>query len=142
MRGNMRKTVDRFYEDIWNNYDKSAISAVLHEDFIFRGSLGQEKKGHEGFSAYVDFVHKALDSYKCVIEETICEGEKLFARMTFSGFHRGEFFGYKPTNKKLTWAGAAIFTFNSGKIKELWVLGDVYGLVEQLEHHANTRAIE
>lgn len=37
-----------------------------------------------------------------------------------------------PTGKQLTWAGAALFTFEDGKIIDLWVLGDLVSLLDQL----------
>ena len=51
-----KQLVHRFYEQIWDAHDASAIPQVLHEDFAFRGSLGQELRGHDGFSGYVSNV--------------------------------------------------------------------------------------
>jgi hypothetical protein len=34
------------------------------------------------------------------------------------------------------WAGAALFTLKSDKIADLWVLGDLQGLREQLQRNA------
>ena len=64
-----KKQVRRFYEVIWNAHNKGVMPLVLHEDFTFRGSLGQEKQGHSGFAEYVDMVHKALRDYKCILLE-------------------------------------------------------------------------
>ncbi len=125
--------VERFYEEIWNRHDKSWIPRLIHEDFSFRGSLGDEKRGHEGFADYLDAVHAALGDYHCAIEETVSEGEKVFARMLFSGRHKGELFGHPPSGKVVSWAGAAVFTFSGELIRDLWVLGDVHGLLQQLE---------
>ncbi len=64
-----KEQVRKFYEVLWDNHDTDAIPSVLHEDFTFRGSLGQEKRGHGGFAEYADMVHRALGDYKCIIEE-------------------------------------------------------------------------
>jgi predicted ester cyclase len=130
-----RPIIRAFYEDIWNRHDKSKIPELLHEDCSFRGSLGQVRRGHAGFASYVDFVHEALGEFRCDIEEVISEGNKAFARMLFSGTHRGEFFGYKPTGKRVEWVGAALFTFAGEKVSDLWVLGDVHGLLQQLANN-------
>ena len=129
---NHRTVIQQFYHEIWNKLDKGRIPALCHPDFSFRGSLGQTKRGHAGFADYVDFVTAALGDYRCDIQETICEGDKAFAKVLFSGVHRGEFFGYPPTQKRVEWIGAAVFTFADGKIADLWVLGDVHGLIQQL----------
>lgn len=132
------KVIRAFYEEIWNKHNKSMIPTLLHEHFSFRGSLGQVRHGHAGFADYVDFVHTALGDYRCDIQEIISEGNKAFARMLFSGIHHGEFFAYPPTFKHVEWAGAAVFTFDSDKVSDLWVLGDVHGLLQQLAKNAGT----
>ncbi len=136
-KSHIRSVVESFYSDIWNRHDKSKIPVLLCDGFTFRGSLGQTKVGHEGFGAYVDFVHFALASYRCDILELVVEGSNAFARMCFTGIHSGEFLGYQPTGKPVEWQGAALFSFDGEKVADLWVLGDVYGLIQLLEKNAN-----
>ena len=129
----LKAVVHQFYADVWNKNDKSVIPLLLQPDFTFRGSLGQCRTGHFEFAAYVDFVHLALGAYHCDVLDLVAEGNECFARMRFSGTHRGDFFGFKPTGKLVEWAGAALFTFRDGLVADLWVLGDVHGLLQQLE---------
>lgn len=132
---NQERQVRKFYEIIWNQHDKTEVPNVLHKDFTFRGSLGQEKRGHQGFLEYVGMVHKALADYECIIEELVCEPPKVFAKMRFTGIHRDEFMGYAPTQKTVSWAGCALFTFDGDKVSDLWVLGDLKSLEHQLQTH-------
>lgn len=125
--------VRRFYEVVWNGHDRTAIPSVLHENFTFRGSLGHEKRGHDGFAEYVDMVHQAVGDYECIIEEMLAEGDKVFAKMLFTGIHRGDFMGYVPTRKQVSWGGCALFTFDGELITDVWVLGDLKGLEAQLQ---------
>ena len=127
-----KRLVRKFYEVLWDAHDKNAIPLLLHDNFTFRGSLGQEKRGHTGFAEYVDMVHAALGEYKCLIRELISEGDKVFAKMTFTGIHRGEFMGYSPTYERVSWDGCALFTIEGKRIKEVWVLGDLKSLEDQL----------
>ena len=131
-----REVIRAFYGEIWNRHDKSMIPVLLHERFTFRGSLGREYAGHAGFAEYVDFVHAALGDYRCDIQEIISEGNRAFARMLFSGVHRDEFLGFPPTLRRIEWAGAAVFTFDREKVTDLWVLGDVHGLLQRLARNA------
>jgi predicted ester cyclase len=94
--------------------------------------VGQEKRGHTGFAEYVDMVHKALGEYRCIIEDLVSEGNKVFAKMTFSGIHREKFMGYSPTHQRVSWNGCALFTFEGELIKDVWVLGDLKRLEQQL----------
>lgn len=127
--------VRKFYEVLWNLHDKKEIQSVLHEDFTFRGSLGQGKRGHAGFAEYLDMIHEALGDYKCVMEELVGEGDKVFAKMLFTGIHRNEFMGYAPSQKHLTWKGCALFTFRGERIADVWVLGDLKNLEAQLHQN-------
>ena len=131
-----RQAVEAFYDRVWNRGDKAAIPELIHPDFTFRGSLGPTMKGHAAFSAYVDGVTEALADYRCTILDVVSEGERAFARMRFEGIHRAPFLGFAPTGRRVAWAGAALFTLKSDKIADLWVLGDLQGLREQLQRNA------
>lgn len=130
-----KNTVRKFYEAIGNSIDQTVIPEMLDEQFSFRGSLGLVKRGRYGFSAYMAFVRGALGEYRCEIVEMVAENDKVYARIYYSGVHRGELFGYQPTGIKLTWEGIALFTFVDGKIADLWVLGDVHSIMQQLSRH-------
>ena len=53
--------------------------------------------------------------------------------MTFTGIHRDEFMGFNPTQKRVSWNGCALFTFEGDLIKDVWVLGDLKNLEDQLK---------
>ncbi len=127
-----KNQVRKFYQVIWNQYDISAVPSVLHKDFTFRGSLGDEKHGHMGFIEYMDKVHNALGDYQCTIEELVAEGDKVFAKMLFTGIHQKEFLGYRPTLRHVNWHGCALFSFDRELVTDLWVLGDLKNLEAQL----------
>ena len=120
--------VSAFYERIWNDGDLDAAKELLIEDFVFRGSLGSERRGVTEFCEYVQLVRNALSDYRCAILECVAENERAFARMRFSGVHSREFRGYPPTMLPIHWDGAALFRFGQSAIAELWVLGDLAGL--------------
>ncbi|MDH5408976.1 MAG: ester cyclase [Gammaproteobacteria bacterium] len=122
-----------FYDEIWNKHNLELVTEIIHEQFQFRGSLGDEKNGPDEFCDYVEMVHQALSDYHCAIEELLCNDNKAFAKMRFSGKHVGHLLGYDKTGKAVSWAGAALFTFAENKIIDLWVLGDLTSLHQQLQ---------
>jgi predicted ester cyclase len=67
-----------------------------------------------------------------VIDGLVVEGDAANARMTFSGLHQGTMWRYPPTNRRVPWAGAALFKFNDDLIADLWVLGDLNALESQV----------
>ena len=95
---------------------------------------------HDGFASYLDHVHEVLDEFRCDILDLVIDDPRAFARMRFSGIHRSEVFGYQPTGKRVEWAGAALFIFKGGRVADLWVLGDVHGLLQLLERNASAEA--
>ena len=125
--------IEAWYYRMWNRWDKSAFEEILMPDIAFRGSLGQVKQGYRGLSEYMDLIRAAFPNFTNHIEEVISEGNKAFARLTYTGTHEGEIFGVAPTHKLITYSGAAVFCFAGKKIREVWVLGDIYGLLQQLK---------
>ncbi len=128
--------VERFYHELWDRFDKRLIPVLLTEDVRFRGSLGQAKVGHDQFGEYVDFVRAAFPDFTNTLEEVVSEGDRSFARLTYRGTHRGDLFGIAPTGRRVEYAGAALFRFRDGRIAEVWVLGDLHGLLRQLSGDA------
>lgn len=128
----LRGLVETFYFDVWNRGDEEAARRILSSDLEFRGSTGSTKRGVDQFLGYVRLIRGALSGYECVIEDTVVEPPKVFAKMLFRGTHAGPFFGVPPTGNIVTWAGAALFTVAGSRICRVWVLGDVDGLKQQL----------
>jgi predicted ester cyclase len=81
----------------------------------------------------MDFIQRAFPDFTNQIYEIIAEGDKAFARLTYSGTHCGELFSIAPTGKVVQYAGAAVFTFCGDQISEVSVLGDLFGLISQLQ---------
>jgi predicted ester cyclase len=131
-RAELRGLVESFYFDVWNRGDEEAARRILSSDLEFRGSTGPTKRGVDQFVDYVRLIRGALSGYECVIEDTVLEPPKIFAKMLFRGTHTGPFFGVSPTGKIVSWAGAALFTVAGSRIRSVWVLGDVDGLKQQL----------
>lgn len=51
-----RAIVRRFYEVVWNEWDRGAAADIVAADICFRGSLGTRAEGIDGFLRYVDAV--------------------------------------------------------------------------------------
>jgi predicted ester cyclase len=128
--------IDRFYNDMWNRFDKSVFADILDPAIRFRGSLGQVKVGFDEFGEYVDFIRAFCPNFHNEVVMTITEGDKTFARLSYTGTHEGEVFGVPPTGRDFEYAGAAVFTIEDGRILDVWVLGDIYGLILQLDPDA------
>lgn len=128
-----KRVVAEFYDRLWNRWDASAVPELLSPSIKFRGSLGQSTEGHSGFIEYMNLVRGAFPDFTNTIEDMLSEGNKVFAKLTYRGTHKGEVFGIAPTGRTVRYSGAALFTFQGAKISAVWVLGDLHGLLEQLQ---------
>jgi predicted ester cyclase len=137
-----KETVRVFYKELWDHADKNLIPAVFHPDFTFRGSLGPTLIGHEQFAGYVDWVTGALGDYTTDILALIEEGNRVSGKMRFHGFHRKELFGVPPSGRHVWWTGMPIFTFEGRKVRDLYVLGDIHGLIARLKGEPERRMRE
>jgi steroid delta-isomerase-like uncharacterized protein len=128
-----KNIVRRYYHDLWNKWDLGIANELIATDLVFRGSLGVNTRGLEGFKEYVQLVRQAFPDFSNSIEELIGEEDKVVARLTYRATHRGELFGIAPTGRHVTYSGVAIFRIAGGKIVEGWVLGDTADLLRQLD---------
>lgn len=128
-----KEAVRIFYKEMWDHADTRLVPGLFHPDFTFRGSLGPELVGHQAFIGYVEFVTGALGQYTSDILALAEEGNQVFGKLRFHGYHRRELFGIPPSGRHVWWYGTPIFTFDGPLIRDLWVLGDIHGLIGRLK---------
>lgn len=128
-----KEMVRVFYKEMWDHANTALVPQLFHRDFTFRGSLGPALVGHAQFIGYVHFVTGALDRYTSDILALAEEGRQVFGKLRFHGYHRRELFDVPPTGRHVWWYGMPIFTFEGELIRDLWVLGDIHGLIGRLK---------
>ena len=131
-----KEVVRLFYKEMWDKADKSLIPKIFHDNFTFRGSLGPTLVGHAQFAGYVDEVTTAFANYTTDILALIEEDNRVAGKMRFHGLHRRELLGVEPSGRHVWWIGMPIFTFEGAKVRDLYVLGDVSGLIARLKGEA------
>ena len=127
-----KNLVERYYSEMWNKWNFALVDELLAQELSFRGSLGAEMRGRAAFCDYMRRVRGAFPNFHNEIEEMVAEENRVAARLTYTGTHRGEIFGLAPTGKEIRYAGTAFFRIESGRIVQGWVLGDLAGLLDQL----------
>ncbi len=124
--------VHRFYREVWDHADEAVAREILSPQLRFRGSLGPEKVGPDGFIDYLRAVHGAFSGFESTIENLLVSGQNVAARMTFRGTHIADVFGVRPTKALIEWSAAAFFETDGDQITAIWVLGDVDHVKSQL----------
>jgi len=127
-----KSLVRRYYSELWNAWSLAALEELISPGIVFRGSIGSTVNGIQEFKQYVIKIRAAFPDFHNHVEELIGEGEKVVARLTYTGTHRGELFGFPGTGRGITYQGIAIFQFREGKIISGYVLGDTESLKRQI----------
>jgi steroid delta-isomerase-like uncharacterized protein len=124
--------VGRFYEQMWNRFDVSALDDLVTDDVQFRGSLGDQLVGREELVGYVRQIQHAFPDFHNDVVDVVTDGERAAVRLRYSGTHRGEVMGVTGSGRTVAYDGVAFFTFDGDRIASVWVLGDRWGLQQQL----------
>jgi steroid delta-isomerase-like uncharacterized protein len=131
----LQTQVRRFYDELWNQWRFDLADELLAPELEFRGSLGTEVRGREGFLEYARGVRGAFPDFHNDVRELIAdEGRRAAAaRLRYSGRHEGALLGVAPTGRRISYAGAAFFRFDDrARVVRGWVLGDLADLFVQL----------
>jgi predicted ester cyclase len=66
------------------------------------------------------------------IQDIFASGDRVCARIVFSGTHEGSLFGQPGTGKKFTVNMINIYRLEDGKVAESWQPGDLAGFMKQI----------
>jgi steroid delta-isomerase-like uncharacterized protein len=124
--------IDRYYKELWNQWWYDLIPELLSPEIVFRGSLGVDVRGHEGFRGYMQTVQRAFPDFHNTIEQVIAQNERIAVRLTYRGTHSGPLFGHPATGKRVEYSGIALFRVADTVIREGFVLGDTVALWKQI----------
>ena len=134
MSATVEALVRRFYDDLWNRFDATLIPVLLTEDVTRRGALGRHAAGHAAFADYLELVRGAFPDFEQTIDRIVVDGVggSAFVRLRCRGTHRGPLSGLPATGRRVDYEGAARFEIREGRIADIWILGDLHGLVRRL----------
>jgi steroid delta-isomerase-like uncharacterized protein len=124
--------IRRYFFELWNAWSTPALEELISPNICFRGSIGTAVKGIAEFKQYVNRIRAAFPDFHNHIEALIGEDDSVAARLTYTGTHRGELFGFAGTGRKVTYEGIAIFQIRDVKIVSGYVLGDTESLKRQI----------
>ncbi len=127
-----RKLIERYYNALWNRWDFDLVDQLISPSIMFHGSVGVTVEGLDGFRNYMRLIRSAFPDFHNTVEELVAEDDRVAARLTYRGTHRGTIFGVAPTGQAIAYEGLALFRIAGGKIVEGYVLGNMVHLLGQL----------
>jgi steroid delta-isomerase-like uncharacterized protein len=120
------------YDEILNKGNLDAFDELCAPNFVKHAIPPSPDYGIEGSKQSVLMLRKAFPDIKYTVEDMIEDGDKLVARWSAKGTHKGEFMGIPPTGKQVFFSGIEIIRVEDGKAVEEWEELDRAGLMQQL----------
>jgi predicted ester cyclase len=74
----------------------------------------------------------AFPDLQGTVEDVMAEGDRVAARMTWHGTHRGEFMGEGATGKRVSFSAFHLVRFSQEGAVEWWGTADLLGALQQL----------
>jgi len=127
--------IRRWFEEVWNKGREEAIDEMFAEEGIANGledESGRPLRGATGFKPFFRKFREAFPEIEVVVEDVIAEGDKVAARCTVRGRHRGDTLGFAATEKPVEFTGMTIVRIRDGKIVEAWNNFDFMTMFQQL----------
>jgi steroid delta-isomerase-like uncharacterized protein len=128
--------VERFAETL-TAHDLDAFAALFADDYVNHqlSAAASPPAGVPSKTATVNFFAarlKGLPDLKVSIQASLADADKVAASFLYEGTQQGPLYGVAPTGKHLSFTSCDIFRLSDGKIAEHWGMGDIAGVLAQL----------
>ena len=128
-----KKALRHFYDEAFGKGNISMVDEQLDRNFVEHEPLPPGvKPGPEGLKQLISALWTGFPDLQVAVNEMVSVGDKVWARETFSGTHKGMFMNIPPTGKHVSWEGMDIVRFSGGKVMEHWGVTDNIGLLTQI----------
>lgn len=123
----------RFITKVANQGNLSVADELLAPEVIEHEALPPGVPGgREGIKQLFTLIRTAFPDLHISIDDQIGEGDKVVARVTLNGTHRGEFFGVPATGRRVAYEAIDISRIAGGRLVEHWGIPDYLSLLQQL----------
>jgi steroid delta-isomerase-like uncharacterized protein len=117
-----------------NQQNLAAMDELMANDFYSHSVPPGMPPTRESHKQALSSLFSAFPDYHVTVEDLVAEADKVVARLTVRGTHRGNLFGVIPaTGKQVAWKAVDIFRLADGNIIEYWLVADNLELLQQLQ---------
>jgi steroid delta-isomerase-like uncharacterized protein len=124
----------KFIDEVWSQGKLDLLEQLVASECVTHdpAAPGGEIRGLDGIKQLVSMYRHAFPDTQFEINDLILEGNKVAARLTVSGTHKGALMGIPATGKRVSITGTTITHFRDGKQVESWASYDQLGMLQQL----------
>jgi steroid delta-isomerase-like uncharacterized protein len=127
------KAVLRDMYAAWATGDVDAtIERFVAEDFVEHEAIPGMDNTREAPRQIFKMMQAAFPDLGISVHDMIAEGDKVVARITFTGTHSGEFLGVPASGNRVAMDGIDIMEFRDGKAVAHWGVTDMAGMMAQM----------
>ena len=124
--------MNRFLEFINTASEKLAQELISPSAVFHVPGRTEPMRGPAGYLAIIGMMRGGFPDIQWTLEEMVAEGDKIAARFTMRGTHRGTFFGIPPTGKTISVQAMNIYRLSGGQFVEEHGQPDMLGLLQQI----------
>jgi predicted ester cyclase len=132
----------RLIEEVLSSGDLTVADELIDPNFALHLPGSQELRGTKGLKQVAEGFRSGFPDRHVLVEDVICEGDKVVVRVRLEGKHSGFFQGIDPTGKQVNVTAIAIFRIADGRIAEEWLSSDRLGLLQQIGAIAQPQAVD
>lgn len=126
------KDVVRAFVEAWNTQELDHFDDLMAENCRLTVGGNTISCSPASTRAIVEHWLGGFPDYRFELHDLIAEGDKVVARMPFSGTQTGPVLDLEPTGRPVQVSEIVIFRIEDGKIVEAWEEYDALGMRRQL----------
>ncbi|HEY5639037.1 MAG TPA: ester cyclase [Dehalococcoidia bacterium] len=128
----LKALTNHFYDEVVNGRNLEAIDDLVTPNFVEHEALPGMANDASGVKQFFTMVFEAFPDLRIEVHDLIVEGDKVAARCTMSGTHKGTFMDIPATGKGMSVQVIDIIRFEGEKAAEHWGVTDQAAMMEQL----------
>ena len=133
MTAESNKLLMNSFTDFINTASEDLATDLISPNAIFHVPGRPEPlQGPSGYLTIIGMMRTGFPDIQWTLEETIAEGDKVAARFTMRGTHRGTFFGVPPTGKTIAVQAMNFYRLAEGQFVEERGQPDLLELLQQI----------
>ena len=133
MAAEMNKSAMRRFVEFINTGSEKLAEELISPNAIFHvPGHAEPMRGPGGYLAVIGMMRGGFPDIQWTLEEMITEDDRVAARFTMRGTHRGTFFGVPPTGKTIAVQAMNFYRLSNGQFVEERGQPDLLGLLQQI----------
>jgi steroid delta-isomerase-like uncharacterized protein len=129
---NNKLIMNHFVEFINTASEQLAVKLISQDAIFYVPGNPEPMHGPVGYLAIIGMMRSGFPDIQWTLEDSLAEGDKVAARFTMRGTHKGTFFGVPATGKPIEVKAMNFYRFANGQIVEEYGMPDMLGLLQQI----------